>query len=246
MVFTVRPVLPPNERRTPRALRHEDNEKRILDAAMQLVVDSGFDGLSMSRLAEAVGYTPGALYRYIGSKDALLAKIIESALASVRAFLDRATGLLPEGASPLSMVFALALGYRAFARERPHPFGLLAMSMAEPRVLLREPQDAVGVVRQMVSALTPLSAALTGAAAAGRLLPGDAAERTICLFALLQGVLQLHKQARHAEGILDLDRLATSGVSALLLGWGARRDDVEGALRVASGAVSPAGSGGVT
>ncbi len=207
---------------------------------MQLVVDAGFDGLSMSRLAEAVGYTPGALYRYIGSKDALLAKIIESALASVRAFLDRATGLLPDGAGPLARVFALALGYRAFARERPHPFGLLAMSMAEPRVLLREPQDAAGVIHQMVSALTPLSAALEGAAAAGQLRPGDAPERTICLFALLQGVLQLHKQARHAQGILDLDRLATSGVSALLLGWGASREDVDDGLRAAAGAVSPA------
>ena len=56
-------MLPSNERRTPREVRHEDNEKRILDAATLLVAEAGFDGLSMSRLAEAVGYTPGALYR---------------------------------------------------------------------------------------------------------------------------------------------------------------------------------------
>lgn len=229
-------MLPSNERRTPREVRHEDNEKRILDAATLLVGEAGFDGLSMSRLAEAVGYTPGALYRYIGSKDALLAKIIEAALASVRASLDRAVERLPEGASPLAVVFALAHGYRAFARERPHPFGLLAMSMAEPRVLLREPEDAAGVIRQMVSALTPLSEALERAAAAGQLRAGDVPERTICLFALLQGVLQLHKQARHAQGILDIDRLSTSGVSALLLGWGAARADVDLASRAASGA----------
>ena len=36
------------------------------------------------------------------------------------------------------LVFALALAYRAFAREEAHAFGLLAMSMAEPRILLRE------------------------------------------------------------------------------------------------------------
>ncbi len=226
-----------------RAVRHEDNEKRILDAAMQLVVDGGFDGLSMSRLADAVGFTPGALYRYIGSKDALLAKIIESALASVHAYLDRAARLVPEGSSPLAMVFALALGYRAFARERPHPFGLLAMSMAEPRVLLSAPEDAGIVVQQMVSALTPLSAAIERATAVGQLQPGDVPERTICLFALLQGVLQLHKQARYARGILDLDRLATSGVSALLLGWGATRADVDEASRMTAGKHSRATSG---
>lgn len=237
-------MLSPTERRTPRAVRHEDNEKRILDAAVQLVADGGFDGLSMSRLAEAVGYTPGALYRYIGSKDALLAKIIDSALADVRAFLDGATQRLPEGAGPLSSVFALALAYRAFARERPHQFGLLAMSLAEPRVLLREPEGAAIVVQRMVSALTPLSEALEGAAAAGRLRRGDVPERTICVFALLQGVLQLHKQVRHAEAILDLDRLAASGVSALLQGWGAAPCDVEEALRTATGAKVPARSSG--
>lgn len=210
---------------------------------MQLVVDGGFDGLSMSRLAEAVGFTPGALYRYIGSKDALLAKIIASALIDVRGYLDRAVGLLPEGASPLAVVVALALGYRAFARERPHPFGLLAMSMAEPRVLVSRPEDTAGVVQQMVGALTPLSMAFERAAAAGKLAPGDVTERTICLFALLQGVLQLHKQARRAEGILDIDRLATSGVSALLQGWGAAPGDVDEAWRATAGHRSQAASG---
>lgn len=232
------------EKRTPRALRHEDNERRILDAAMDLVAAGGFDGLSMSRLAEAVGFTPGALYRYIGSKDALLARIIESALAEVRGFLDDATRRLPQGAGPLSVVLSLALAYRAFARERPHPFGLLAMSMAEPRVLLREPEAASVVVERMVAALTPLSQALEGASARGQLRPGDAVERTVCMFALLQGVSQLHKQVRHARDILDLDRLATSGVSSLLLGWGARQADIDAAVRTvaeARGAGAPPG-----
>ncbi len=240
-------MLSSTERRTPRELRHEDNERRILDAAVQLVADGGFDGLSMSRLAEAVGFTPGALYRYIGSKDALLAKILEAALADVRTSLDGAVSRLPEGASPLAVVLALALGYRTFARERPHQFGLLAMSMAEPRVLLREPEDAAGVIQRMVAALSPLSEALESAASAGRLGPGDVPERTICLFALLQGVLQLHKQARHARALLDLDRLTTSGVSTLLLGWGARRADIEVAWKTVAGAMGPAASpGGAT
>lgn len=247
MVFTVRGVQASQERRTPREVRHEDNEKRILDAAMQLVAEGGLDGLSMSRLAEAVGYTPGALYRYIGSKDALLAKIIGSALVEVRGSLDRAVEGLPEGANPLARVFALAHGYRMFAKERPHSFGLLSMSMAEPRVLLREPEDAAGVVGQMVAALTPLSEAIEGATAARLLRSGDVAERTICLFALIQGVLQLHKQARYAQEILDLDRLSASGVSALLQGWGARAPDVEEALSEATRTARrqrPAGDGG--
>lgn len=233
-------MLAPVKQKSPRALRHEDTERRIMDAALALVSEGGFDGLSMSRLAEATGFTPGALYRYIGSKEALLSKIIEAALRQVRAALDHAVSRLPEGSGPLARVFALALAYRAFAREEAHAFGLLAMSMAEPRILLRDDTSAAGVVAQMIAALSPLSLALGEAGSTGLLAAGDAAERTLCVFGLLQGVLQLHKQARHAEAVLDIDRLCTSGVRTLLLGSGAEEARVDEALATATMAVGPA------
>lgn len=217
-----------------RAVRHDETEQRILDAALALVVEGGFDGLSMSRLAAAVGMTPGALYRYIDSKDALLTRIMEEALMEVRAYLERAEAALPDEATPLTRVFALAFAYRAFARERTHWFGLLAMSMAEPRVLLRRPMDTERIIADMVAVLSALSSALDAAADARHLRPGDPSERTINVFAQLQGIMQLHKQARHAEAILDLDRLAVSGVSTLLLGWGAPQGEVEVALKAAA------------
>jgi AcrR family transcriptional regulator len=223
-------MLSPAKPKTPRALRHEDTERRVIEAAMQLVTEGGFDGLSMSRLAEATGFTPGALYRYIGSKEALLSTIIEGALLEVRATLDRAVARLPKGSGPLARVFALVQGYRAFARDEPHSFGLLAMSMAEPKILLREPESASAVIARMIAALTPLSEALGEAESQGLLPEGDVAERTICLFGLLQGVLQLHKQARHAESLLDLDRLSLNGTRALLLGFGASPEAVGEAL----------------
>ncbi len=232
-------MVDPVKKKSPRALRHEDTERRILDAAMALVSEGGFDGLSMSRLAEATGFTPSALYRYIGSKEALLSKIIEAALLGVRATLDRAVARLPEGAGPLSRVFTLSFAYRAFARDEAHAFGLLAMSMAEPRILLRDDASAAVVVAQMVAALSPLSLALGEAQGAGLLSEGDTAERTICLFALLQGVLQLHKQARHAAAVLDIDRLCESGVRTLLLGFGAEARCVEEALALSSAKQGP-------
>ena len=86
----------------------------------------------------------------------------------------------------LVFVSALALGYRAFARQKPHSFGLLAISMAEPRVLLREPGTATGVISAMVAALTPLSCALERAVSSGKLREGNAGDRSLCVFALLQ------------------------------------------------------------
>jgi len=197
---------------------------------MEMVADGGLEALSMTRLAEAVDYTPGALYRYFDSKDALLSKLVARILEEIRVVMDRAVSSLPDRASPFARVFALEHGYRAFARHQPHRFALLAMTMAAPRVLLPAPADAEPVARVMLAAMQPLVAALADAAAAELLVAGDVAERAICVFALLQGVLLLHKQARFAPEILDVDRLVTRGTRSLLLGWGANPRAVDAAI----------------
>jgi AcrR family transcriptional regulator len=220
--------------RTPRARRHDANVTRILEAAMDLVAEGGLEALSMARLAAAVDYTPGALYRYFSSKDALLAQLVSQVLEEAQGFLTRAEAALPQGSFPLTRVFALAHGYRAFARARPHSFGLLAMTMAEPRVLLPEVAHAEPVTQRVLATLEVLARALGDAATAGQLDEGDVAERTLCLFATLQGLLQLHKQARFAPGVLELDRLVPTGTRALLIGWGAKARAVDAALEKAS------------
>jgi len=221
-------------RKSPRARRHDANLTRILDAAMDLVAEGGLEALSMARLAGAVDYTPGALYRYFDSKDALLAQLVSQVLEEAQGFLSRAQAALPQGSFPLTRVFALAHGYRAFARERPHSFGLLAMTMAEPRVLLREEAHAEPVTKRVMATLELLALALGDAEATGQLDDGDVAERTVCLFATLQGLLQLHKQARFAPGVLELDRLVPIATRTLLIGWGAKVRAADAALEKAA------------
>ncbi len=220
--------------KSPRARRRAANLQRILETALAMVASDGLGALTMTRLAEAVDYTPGALYRYFDSKDALLSALVARILGEVHGFLLQARALLPDGAGPLAHVFALVHGYRAFARLRPHRFALLAMTMAESRVLLREATDAEPVARVVIATLQPLADALHDAERAALLQPGDVAERTVCVFALLQGVLQLHKQSRLAPEVLDVERLAVRGTRALLCGWGAQEAAVEAAMNVAA------------
>lgn len=201
---------------------------------MDLVAGGGLAELSMARLADAVDYTPGALYRYYRSKDALLSALVAQVLEEVQGFLARAQASLPAGSFPLTRVLAMAHGYREFARARPHSFGLLAMTMAEPRVLLPDVADAGPVTERVIGTLELLAQALGDAVEAGQLDDGDVAGRTLCLFATLQGLLQLHKQARYAPGVLELDRLVLSGTRTLLIGWGAKPRAVDAALEKAA------------
>jgi len=207
--------------RTPRARRHDANVARILDAALELIADGGLDALSMARLAAVVDFTPGALYRYFASKDALLSRLVTKTLEELRVELLAAVDQLPDRTSPLARVFALAHGYRAFARREPHRFGLLQMTLAAPRVVLEASADAEPVVHVMIAALQPVAVALADAASTAQLDPGDVLERTLCVAALLQGLLLMRKRERYVPAVLDLDRLAVRGIRSLLIGWGA-------------------------
>lgn len=49
-----------------------ETRDRILDAAMDLFIEQGFDGTSLREIAERVGVTKAALYYYFPSKDEIL------------------------------------------------------------------------------------------------------------------------------------------------------------------------------
>ena len=82
----------------PGGRRREANLERIVEAAARLVEEDGLEGLSMARLAEAADYTAGALYRYVESKDALLALLVQRILGDIRASMLAAVAELAAGA----------------------------------------------------------------------------------------------------------------------------------------------------
>jgi len=54
------------------ALERPSTRDRILDVALELFVQSGFDGTSLRVIAERLGITKAALYYYFASKDDIL------------------------------------------------------------------------------------------------------------------------------------------------------------------------------
>ncbi len=213
-------------RAKPGTRRREANVKRLLDTAMGIVTEQGFGALSMNRLADACDYTPGALYRYFASKDMLLSALVERVLEEIRGRFEEG---LAVDAEPLVRVVSMVLLYRRFAREQAHKFTMIALSFAEPTLLLSSPEAAEPVVSEMVQTMGPLAEALEAATRSGVLEPGDVIERALIIFASTQGVLQMHKQARIAPDLIDVDRLASRAIRTLLIGWGADPASVDAA-----------------
>ncbi|WP_019634275.1 TetR/AcrR family transcriptional regulator [Actinomadura atramentaria] len=101
-------------------------KRRIVDAAVRLFAERGFDGASVQQVVEAADVTKGALYHYFDSKDALLYEIYHALITRQLADLDRE---IAAGRPPRETVRAVLTGLilstaahideaKVFTRER--------------------------------------------------------------------------------------------------------------------------------
>jgi AcrR family transcriptional regulator len=72
--------------RKPAATR-PDTRARILDAALDVFSEHGFEGSSLQQIADRLDLTKAALYYYFRSKDELLEALVEPAITGVEEIL---------------------------------------------------------------------------------------------------------------------------------------------------------------
>jgi len=104
-----------------------DRRAEILAAAQRCFVRSGFHGASMQEICAEAGMSPGNLYRYFPSKEAIIAGIAERDRAEVVAQL---AGV--ENAPDFFATFA-ALAHHHFVERTEDEVGLCAEIMSESR-----------------------------------------------------------------------------------------------------------------
>jgi AcrR family transcriptional regulator len=103
------------------AIRPVDNPSRplheegILVAAEELVVQQGWDGLTMTALAEELGVKPQSLYRHVDGIDAVRRALRQRGMADLGEVLRTAV----MGRSGDDAVRAVALAYRVYAHAHP-------------------------------------------------------------------------------------------------------------------------------
>ena len=69
---------------------HETTRERIQTEAARLFVASGYHGVSMREVAEAVGVTKTALYHHYADKEALFLAMLDGALATLARLVEHA------------------------------------------------------------------------------------------------------------------------------------------------------------
>ncbi len=106
----------------PGARRHNRNQNAILHMARRMVAEGGVENLSMRTLAEALDYSPSALYKYFDSKEDLLKTIALHGLDELAAVLR--TAVESEETFP-DRLRAAGQAYLAFAYANPQLYAVM-------------------------------------------------------------------------------------------------------------------------
>ena len=240
MIHFVAVVHEVNEASGTRARRRAETTERIVESALRVVTEEGFDALTMKRLADELGYAAGALYRYYPSKDELLLAVqrrVLEALAedlgeaerSARAAIARGRSV-PAAVAALTPLLAAVRAYVTLPERRPAHWLLLARWMGNPEPMVAT--DVAGpVLASLLALFAPISALFEAAAGGGALAPGDGPPRVLALEAALHGALALRKLDRFGVDALRQEPLVDELCRALFVGWGATDETFADAWR---------------
>jgi AcrR family transcriptional regulator len=197
-----------------RTRQREEARRAILDASEAIVLDGGFEALSIRRLSTRCGYAAPTIYHYFRDKPAIVEALLEERCRRLVDALRR----VRRGRGPLADAHALYDAFARFGRAHPAHYRLL-MAQRDPGLAPPAAFDeARALLEQPIQALE----------AAG-LLRVSVQTAAHAVFALLHGMVSLGNDRSDIDSPPDLFDVA---LDSLLRGLGtaAADDDGEEAL----------------
>ncbi len=196
-----------------------EKQEKILHTAMGLLSRSGLEAVTISNLAAELDYTPGALYRYFPSMDALFSRMQRMAVRSLEVRIRAAVANVPAGVAELpAKLRAVAACFLDETPENAREVALITQMLTSPQYLLEE-DTAHANMADLGGILILVDGLLRQGEADGVLLPGNSRERAISLWASLQGAIALSKLERLESRLFDARRIGLALVDELIRAW---------------------------
>jgi AcrR family transcriptional regulator len=120
-----RPVAGPE---TPPRLRKGERKRQLLAHARELLAGHGYQGLTLERLAEAAGVSPGIVKRHFDSKQAVFGEWLEGLRQATFGRWQTETAGLSD---PLAKIHAVIEMYLASVREQAVDYRILHRTLLE-------------------------------------------------------------------------------------------------------------------
>ncbi len=202
----------------PRPARPESEVRQvklsILEKALCILIDEGYDNLSMSKIGKHMGMTAANIYNYYQNKDELYNELIihgyNNLYDALKTNTDKAT-------DPFDRVMALVRAYLDYGIKNPHYYHLMFSLMA-PKY-----QDYIGTPMEAI-ATTEKQTSLLVIGYAESIIneythehPGyadvDNELVTIQLWSQLHGIISLHNSGNLFEAVENTEQVIEGIIS---------------------------------
>lgn len=219
-----------------RQRNRETRRDAFLQAARDVIDESGLGGLTIKSVADRLDCAVGTIYTYFPSKDSLLAEVqieaIERLGMAYTSAAGRIEGLLSNAGITIE---AAAIGRLvAFGRCTVCALEVFPKEFKLQQMLLHgrtdyDDADLARVATAAFSVLAQPERLLREAARLGAISEGDAFNRTLTWVAAVSGVLTLGRLEGPGTELVDVAGLADALHLDLISGWGADREALEAA-----------------
>jgi len=111
-----------------RERERSETRDKILDAARELFVNEGYDGVTMRKVAEKIEYSPTAIYVHFHDKEQLFLELCHSDFRRLaESFVQ-----LAQIADPIERLRRIGYAYMEFGLENPNHYRMMFMTSHPP------------------------------------------------------------------------------------------------------------------
>jgi len=208
--------------------KRKAKKAEILKVALEMVVQEGFDGFSMHKLAKKLDCAVGMTYRYFASKGTLFFELDKAIIIELGALVEDS---LVKNATetPLKKIIEVNKAYKGYSQQFPQKFYLLQLFINDPKPLMSQ-DEVQGILRELDKIIFPYAVVFKSLFDEMGIKLDDPLTHTVAVWASINGILTMRKMNRLYTQVFNVDRLFEECLSNYLLGLGVPRADIEKAF----------------
>lgn len=107
-----------------RQRERDEVREKILDAAREIFIETGYEGVTMRKVAERIEYSPTTIYLYFADKETLFREMCSTDFRNLAATFQSVALI----ADPVERLRAVAREYIQFGIEHPNHYRLMFMT----------------------------------------------------------------------------------------------------------------------
>jgi len=190
--------------------KNGDLRRLILDTTRHLLVQQGYQNLSMRKIARAINYSATSIYLYFDSKDALLHTLIDEGMTRL---YEALTDAAAQQTDPVARLEALCQRFITFGLENPEYYEI--MFLLHPEHMERYPAEKYRRARRN---LDVIAATLAEGMAEGCFETDDARVSASAVWASLHGAVSL-LLAERVDIRIDRDAFIETTIQQTINGY---------------------------